>query len=60
MNDAVMRDRIDAVLLNLEVRSLEDRIAPVKCEKNPDAPECQVDTLYGIAPEYCIDCGTPP
>ena len=60
MNDSSMRAKIDEVLAGLDAEALEDRIAPVKCEKNPSAPECQVDTLYGIAPEYCIDCGTPP
>lgn len=57
MNDQKMRARIDNVLAELDATELEQRIAPVKCEKNPEAPECQMHTLYGIEPAYGIDPG---
>ncbi|MFH1811296.1 MAG: hypothetical protein ABIJ09_21330 [Pseudomonadota bacterium] len=62
MNDRSMRDRIDHVLATLEVQALEERIAPVKCDKNPEAAECQVQpmygvTMYGIEPMYGVDPG---
>ena len=62
MNDQNMRLRIDQVLASLDAAELEQRIAPVKCEKNPAAPECQMQTLYGVAlygiqPEYGVDPG---
>jgi hypothetical protein len=48
MSDREMRERIEAVLRGLEVRTLEERIAPVKCDKNPDAPECAPVARYGV------------
>lgn len=57
-----MRDKVDQVLRDLEVQALEERIAPVKCDKNPEAPECGIVAeygvaLYGIQPDYGIDPG---
>ena len=62
MNDQKMRLHVDQVLATLDAAELEQRIAPVKCEKNPEAPECQAvvrygATLYGIQPEYGVDPG---
>jgi len=48
MNTVKMHDKIEEVLAGMKAEALEDRIAPVKCEKNPDAPECQVVTFYGV------------
>jgi len=58
MNDQAMRDKVAAVLSALEARELEQRIAPVKCDKNPEAPECQAVALYSVE---CTgsDCGVP-
>ncbi|MBN2358282.1 MAG: hypothetical protein JXR83_02435 [Deltaproteobacteria bacterium] len=50
MNEKSMQDRIDQVLAGLDAEQLEQRIAPVKCEKNPDAPECQPVAMYGVEP----------
>ncbi len=55
MDDRRMRRRIDEVLDALDVRELEERIAPVKCEKNPEAPECSVVPEYGVHTDYGID-----
>jgi len=56
MDDRSMRSKIDDVLAGMELRQLEDRIAPVKCEKNPEAPECQVADLYGVdVPMYGVE-----
>ncbi len=55
MNDKAMRDKIAQVLGELGVEALEERIAPVKCEKNPEAPECQIMVRYGVAPMYGVD-----
>jgi len=54
MNEQKMRARIDEVLEGLELKQLEERIAPVKCEKNPEAPECQAVALYAVA-EYGVE-----
>ena len=51
MNKKLMLDKIDQVLAGLKVKELEQRIAPVKCEKHPDAPECQVVAMYGVDPD---------
>ena len=48
MNTKAMHDKIDEVLAGMDAQALEDRIAPVKCEKNPEAPECQMVTFYGV------------
>jgi hypothetical protein len=58
MNDKQMRDKIEAVLSRMEVQALEERIAPVKCDKQPDHPDCQAVALY-MAPEYGIDDPAP-
>jgi hypothetical protein len=55
MNDRNMRERIDEVLARMDAAEVEQRIAPVKCEKNPEAPECQAEPLYGIYPEYGVE-----
>jgi len=60
MNESSMRSKIDEVLADMELRQLEDRIAPVKCEKNPDAPECMAQpeygvALYGVEPMYGVE-----
>jgi hypothetical protein len=51
MNDREMRVKVETVLAALDARELEQRIAPVKCDKNPEAPECLVVDLYGVPPE---------
>jgi len=58
MNKKLMLDKIDQVLAGLKVKELEQRIAPVKCDKNPEAPECQAVALYSVE---CTgtDCGVP-
>jgi hypothetical protein len=48
VDDKLMRQTVDQVLADLDAAELEQRIAPVKCEKNPEAPECQMHTLYGV------------
>jgi hypothetical protein len=57
MNKKLMLDKIDEVLTGLEVEQLEQRIAPVKCEKNPDAPECQAQPMYGVDPDPVVRYG---
>ena len=58
MNDREMRAKVETVLAALDARELEQRIAPVKCDKNPEAPECQAVALYSVE---CTgtDCGVP-
>ena len=48
MNDDKMRSKIDQVLDDMEVQALEERIAPVKCDKTPGHPDCQVVAEYGV------------
>ncbi len=55
MDDRKMRSHVDQVLAGLEAEQLEERIAPVKCEKNPEAAECMSVALYGIEPAYGIE-----
>jgi hypothetical protein len=55
MNDKVMREKVEQVLRELEVRALEERIAPVKCDKNPEAPECGIVAEYGVSPMYGVE-----
>jgi len=57
MNKKMMQDKIDEVLAGLKVKELEQRIAPVKCEKTPDAPECQVQPMYGVDPGPVVRYG---
>jgi hypothetical protein len=62
MNDTLMRAKVDRVLHEMDVRQLEERIAPVKCDKNPEAPECGIVAeygvaLYGVEPMYGVDPG---
>ena len=58
MDDKRLQDRIEAVLETLSAQQLEQRIAPAKCEKNPDDPQCGAVALYGVE---CPDnnCGLP-
>jgi len=49
-----MRKTVDRVLASMDAAELEQRIAPVKCDKNPEAPECQVVTEYGVVTDYGI------
>jgi hypothetical protein len=46
-----VRERVRRVLETLEAEELEERVAPVKCSKHPDSPECTYD--YG-APRYAV------
>ncbi|MBN2360974.1 MAG: hypothetical protein JXR83_16075 [Deltaproteobacteria bacterium] len=46
-----MRQKVARVLVEIEVLELEQRLAPVKCDKNPEAPECVIVDLYGVPPE---------
>ena len=55
MDERRMREHVDQVLAGLEAEQLEERIAPVKCDKNPEAPECQMVSLYGIEPAYGVE-----
>ncbi|MBN2358284.1 MAG: hypothetical protein JXR83_02445 [Deltaproteobacteria bacterium] len=48
MDDQKMRTAVERVLAEMDAAELEQRIAPVKCDKNPEAPECQPQTLYGV------------
>ncbi|MBN2358283.1 MAG: hypothetical protein JXR83_02440 [Deltaproteobacteria bacterium] len=48
MNEKLMRESVEKVLEQLDAEELEKRIAPVKCEKNPEAPECQIVALYAV------------
>jgi len=60
--ERAVRSRMRALLANLRPEDLEERVAPVKCEKHPDSPECGMD--YGVplydAPAYGVpDYGAP-
>jgi len=46
-----VRERLRRALAMLEIEDLEERVAPVKCAKHPDSPECTYD--YG-APRYAV------
>ena len=53
-----VRTRVQRVLASLTAEDLEERVAPVKCEKHPDSPECgTVD--YGVPPYGVPEYGTP-
>jgi hypothetical protein len=53
-----VRERVRRVLAALRPEDLEERIAPVKCNKHPDSIECATD--YGV-PRYAVpEYGTPP
>ena len=54
MDDKKMRQTVDQVLAGMDAAELEQRIAPVKCDKNPEAPECQVFPEYGVNTDYGI------
>ena len=47
----LVRDRVRRLIEALESEDLEERVAPVKCSKHPDAPEC--------IPPYGLDYGVP-
>jgi len=49
----LVRERLDRFLHALALEDLEERVAPVKCNKHPDSPECM--DYYGV-PAY----GVPP
>jgi hypothetical protein len=50
--ETAVRDRLRRLIASLDTEDLEERLAPVKCEKHPDSDECtSVD--YG-APEYAV------
>ncbi|MBN2358285.1 MAG: hypothetical protein JXR83_02450 [Deltaproteobacteria bacterium] len=55
MDDKEMRSAVERVLAGMDAAELEQRIAPVKCDKNPEAPECQVYPEYGIHTDYGVD-----
>ncbi|MFH1811294.1 MAG: hypothetical protein ABIJ09_21320 [Pseudomonadota bacterium] len=57
MTEREMRTKIDSVLRDLEVQELEERIAPVKCDKNPDAPECAPVARYGVVEDPVVRYG---
>jgi len=40
MDAARFRSRVDRFLQGLRAEDLEERIAPVKCDKHPDSPDC--------------------
>jgi hypothetical protein len=43
-----VRDRVRRAIAALDVEDLEERVAPVKCNKHPESPEC--GDYYGIPP----------
>jgi hypothetical protein len=56
-------ERVRQLIAALRPEDLEERIAPVKCSKHPDSPECG-STDYGAplyeAPAYGVpDYGVP-
>lgn len=55
MNPDEMHAQVDRVVASMTVQALEERIAPVKCDKNPEAPECQVHSKYGVQPMYGVE-----
>ena len=53
MNEQELRNRIDDFIEELRVEELEEKIAPVDCNKKPQHPDCQPTTKYGgPMPEY--------
>lgn len=48
MNENQMKARIEEVLAQMEATALEERIAPVDCQKKPDHPDCQPVIRYGF------------
>jgi hypothetical protein len=42
-----VRERMARLLRSLRAEDLEERIAPVKCAKHPDHPDCYADD-YGV------------
>jgi hypothetical protein len=47
MERAEVRERLAWVLRALAPEDLEDRVAPVKCNKHPDSDACGVD-MYAV------------
>jgi hypothetical protein len=65
MTNETIRKRVERVLEALRGEDLEERVAPVKCNKHPEHPDCMSD--YGViwygGPEYGTpdpDYGVPP
>jgi hypothetical protein len=56
MDSTALRARLREILRSLDPEDLEERVAPVKCQKHPDSPECDV-VEYGV-PLYM--CPPPP
>ena len=50
MNIRDVDKKVEEVMAELSVEELEEKIAPVDCNKKPTHPDCQVHTLYGIPP----------
>ena len=42
--------RVEEVLAEMTVEELEEKIAPVDCNKKPNHPDCQAVLLYGVQP----------
>ena len=47
MTDKDARRKIDDFIAQLDAEELEEKIAPVDCNKKPNHPDCQAKTLYG-------------
>jgi hypothetical protein len=57
MAQDTVRERVRRALAALQAEDLEERVAPVKCNKHPDAPECTED--YGVVRYAVPEYGTP-
>jgi hypothetical protein len=57
VRDGSMRERVLGLIAALRPEDLEERLAPIKCSKHPDSPECASD--YGIPPYGAPEYGSP-
>lgn len=51
MNATEMKQRVEDILDSMDAAALEERIAPVKCSKNPDHPDCMTVKYASPMPE---------
>jgi len=58
IRDGSMRERVLRLIAALRPEDLEERVAPVKCSKHPESPECD-STDYGVPPYGAPEYGAP-
>jgi len=54
-----VRERLARLLRSMELEDLEERVAPVKCAKHPNHPDCDMSD-YGVPIYLAPMPETPP